>query len=478
VAFVQPLKIEAGDVERIPTTDDVQFNIVQGAQIVADDGGTAGHMVFDAGSTAAVSAAGTGRIRFDEATNALQISNNGGAYTDIGAAAGNTLQQAYVAGATIAVTTAEGSVALSNAADLTDILTIDRTFVGAGNGISVTMGEPGDEAVTGIGVSVVSGTGATGAMLFVNNQGSGNALQVQDGGSDVFTVNGAGAVSADPTSGQDFTVDTNGAGDMLFVANGTGDFSVATGGNVSLDAQGDASTAFFGNGNGAAVTNGDVTIESRNTNAGGTSGNIFIGSVNTAAAAGVQGVEIRAGGTAFTTPTAGEVQIVSEALDIVFDARGATTPITVNEAGDTDLDGGFTATSIIGALNELLAGGGGTNSDTYRWVVNGKPAVANGVDNAWIAPRAGTITRITLFRRTAGSSGSTIVDVDKNGTTVYTTQANRPTVTAAGGNNQIDATTDMDVTAVAQNDRLEVNVDAVEAGNPQDISIILEIEYT
>lgn len=115
--------------------------------------------------------------------------------------------------------------------------------------------------------------------------------------------------------------------------------------------------------------------------------------------------------------------------------------------------------------------------ETFRFVINGKPNVDRTIDGAWIAPRACTIQRITLYRRTAGSSGSTIVDVNKNGTTVYTTQGNRPTVTQAGGNDQIDATTDMDVTAVAQNDRIEVAVDAVEAGNPQDISVIIEVSY-
>jgi hypothetical protein len=100
------------------------------------------------------------------------------------------------------------------------------------------------------------------------------------------------------------------------------------------------------------------------------------------------------------------------------------------------------------------------------------------VDGAWIAPRAGTITRITLYRRTAGSAGSTIVDVNIGGTTVYTTQANRPTVTAAGGNDQIDATTDMDVTSFSQDDRFEMDIDAVETGNPQDLSVIIEVQYT
>jgi hypothetical protein len=62
--------------------------------------------------------------------------------------------------------------------------------------------------------------------------------------------------------------------------------------------------------------------------------------------------------------------------DITFDARGATTPITVNESGDTDLDAGFTATSIIGALNELLQGTAATTE--YSGTVNGTTGISAG----------------------------------------------------------------------------------------------------
>lgn len=114
----------------------------------------------------------------------------------------------------------------------------------------------------------------------------------------------------------------------------------------------------------------------------------------------------------------------------------------------------------------------------HRHVFNGKLKVTLGFDGAFIMPAAGTITRVTLWRRTAGSSGSTIVDVHKNGTTIYTTQGNRPTVTQAAGNDAIDATTDFDVSAFAQDDRLEVDVDAIEAGNPLDLAVIIEASYT
>jgi hypothetical protein len=117
------------------------------------------------------------------------------------------------------------------------------------------------------------------------------------------------------------------------------------------------------------------------------------------------------------------------------------------------------------------------NYDTFSFKVTGKLAVQTDVDGAWIAPRACTITRVTLFRRTAGTSGSTTVDVNKNGTTIYTTQANRPTVAQTSGNDATDATTDMDVTSVAQDDRIECDIDAIEAGNVQDITVVVEVEY-
>lgn len=115
--------------------------------------------------------------------------------------------------------------------------------------------------------------------------------------------------------------------------------------------------------------------------------------------------------------------------------------------------------------------------DTVRFVGNGPISAVMVVDGAWIAPFACTIVKVALFRRTAGLAGSTTVDVNKNGITIFTTQANRPAVTAAGGDNQISVRTNMDVTAVAQNDRIEVDVDTEETGDPADLSVILTVVF-
>jgi len=112
-----------------------------------------------------------------------------------------------------------------------------------------------------------------------------------------------------------------------------------------------------------------------------------------------------------------------------------------------------------------------------RFVLSGKPVVLSGLDGAWPASGAGVIRRITLWRGTAGSSGQVIVDVNKAGTTIYSTQGNRPTVTAASGNDAISTTTP-DILTFNQDDLFEIDIDEVDAGNPLDLSVTITVEFT
>jgi hypothetical protein len=74
------------------------------------------------------------------------------------------------------------------------------------------------------------------------------------------------------------------------------------------------------------------------------------------------------------------------------------------------------------------------------------------------APWAGTITNVTATVSTAPTVSSIIVDINKNGTTIFTTQANRPTI-AAG--TQDDLSSVPDVTSVALNDIFTCDIDQV-----------------
>jgi hypothetical protein len=345
MAAVTPLIITNGEVQRADAAD-----TVTGGSVAVSDG-TDAYVEVDAGSTAAVSPAGAGRIRYDEAGNKLQISNNGAAYADIGAGS-------------------SGDVSGPGSATDDAIATFNGT---------------GGKTIQNSPVTVAQTTGVMRTPGTVE----------WDTGADVASA----AALALLTDGNYFDV--------------TGTTTITS---VSSKAIGTRILLHFDSA--LTVTHNATTL-------------VLAGGVNFVAAAG-------------------------DHLDLVS----------------------YDGTNWREFGRSVAPGGGGAAVDTYRWTVNGKPTVQTAVDNAWIAPRAGTITRITLYRKTGGTSGSTIVDVNKNGTTVYTTQGNRPTVAFNAGADAIDATTDMDVTAVAQDDRLQVDVDAVDAGQPQDISVMLEIEYT
>lgn len=137
-------------------------------------------------------------------------------FTDLGSGAGNDSQDAYNLDPEILVSSTVGPIDYSNAVDTTDVLQLIRTFVGAGNALTMQMG-PGGEAVTGRGLDLSSGAGMTGILAFINNLGSGDALNVQDGGTPVLRVLADGTVQ--------------------ITAQGASTFSALTG-NLTLDAIG------------------------------------------------------------------------------------------------------------------------------------------------------------------------------------------------------------------------------------------------
>jgi hypothetical protein len=98
--------------------------------------------------------------------------------------------------------------------------------------------------------------------------------------------------------------------------------------------------------------------------------------------------------------------------------------------------------------------------ETITWFFSGVLTTGTKKDAALLG-KAGTITDVRAYLDTSGSGSSTIVDVNKNGTTIFTTQANRPTI-AAGAN--ASSTAGPDVTSVAAGDRLSVDLDQLGTG--------------
>jgi hypothetical protein len=102
-------------------------------------------------------------------------------------------------------------------------------------------------------------------------------------------------------------------------------------------------------------------------------------------------------------------------------------------------------------------GGSGPAPSIVKFTVAGAVTVAAGTERVRF-PSAATIVAVSTSINTAPTGATLIVDVNKNGTTVFTTQANRPTI-AISGNASSNATPD--VTTIAAGDYLSVDVDQV-----------------
>jgi hypothetical protein len=87
---------------------------------------------------------------------------------------------------------------------------------------------------------------------------------------------------------------------------------------------------------------------------------------------------------------------------------------------------------------------------------------------------ARAISRVKVYSDTAPAGADLIVDVNKNGATVFSTQANRPKV-VAGANAGLSVAPD--VTALAVGDRLSIDVDQVGSSTPGGDNLMVNVEF-
>ncbi len=119
------------------------------------------------------------------------------------------------------------------------------------------------------------------------------------------------------------------------------------------------------------------------------------------------------------------------------------------------------------------AGGGGAGVNMLKFTGNGPFKTATEVDGAWVIDSNMDISAVWLWRGTSGTVGSTVLDVHKNGTTMYTTQVNRPTIQFNDADLKVDATIP-DVTAISGGDIITIDIDNIEGGKPQDMILVIQ----
>lgn len=346
-------------------------------------------------------------------------------------AATTTLQQAYVNGNTISVTTGEGSISFSNTTDSTDVLALSRTFAGAGSALTVSMGA----TTTGDGVVFSTTAGAAGDALRILNSGNGNALHVKDGSTDVLVVTSTGAVNITPTTGADASITTTGASNINATTDVGGinigsDVSTGTGGAVSLY------TSSSGTG-----TAGDIYLTS-DKSGGSTVGGVVLGTFSgpvSPPGAGNVNVSSIANISVLTTAGSGDITVSpgTGALNAYTDT--ATTTAGPATFGSITSNTGTSGDVYLGSFSKNGTGGNtyinaGSQTGTPGGITISSELGTQAVPNTGEVNIKGTATvTVDGVGITFKGGGTSALVVNSTGTAI-TVQAGATLATTSTGN--------------------------------------------
>ncbi len=190
----------------------------------------------------------------------------------------------------------------------------------------------------------------------------------------------------------------------------------------------------------------------------------------------------RNGTSVFSVTKSGETRpsAISMSGDIVTTASvRANTLVSTAATGTPPL--AVTSTTVVNNLNaDTVDGRHGRQLSTQRRVIvlvaPGSPS-GGLVSVRFVVPVQGTITAVRSTCRVPPSSGTTYTyDILRNGSTIYTTAANRPTRTAADGTG-VKTHALPDITSFAAADVFELNLLSAGTGI-QDATFFIEFDET
>lgn len=233
----------------------------------------------------------------------------------------------------------------------------------------------------------------------------------------------------------------------------------------------------------ASALQDDSISEAKLNISGGSDGQVL--TKNSALTGGLEWTSA-AGNPDATSSTKGLVQLAG---DLGGTAAAPTVPGLANKAntsttiaagtgltGGGDLSTNRTLSANFGSTAGTIAQGDHTHTLTFSLTSFFKSGTLTTTTGTQRLPIDGTYTIVgtRLMVGTAPTGANLIVDVNKNGTTIYTTQGNRPTVVAGANAGGPGATPD--VTTLAAGDYLTVDIDQVGstvAGSDLTVSVIV-----
>jgi hypothetical protein len=173
------------------------------------------------------------------------------------------------------------------------------------------------------------------------------------------------------------------------------------------------------------------------------------------AVTGITDITVADGGTGRSTSTTAYGIIAAGTT-----ATGAHQTISPGTSGQVLRSNGASALATFQAL-----------TITNREVVTFPSAVAQG-DNAsaWVCPATGTLVSVDIWCDTAPVTAAVTVDLHKNGTTVFTTQGNRPSIATSA---TTDTSGTVEVTPMTAGDKFQFQIDSLNASDEGNIGQLM-----
>ncbi|GAP10623.1 hypothetical protein BECAL_01796 [Bellilinea caldifistulae] len=109
------------------------------------------------------------------------------------------------------------------------------------------------------------------------------------------------------------------------------------------------------------------------------------------------------------------------------------------------------------APGDAVGGGGG-----IHWYVDGHLESSSVIVRSYVAPRDMTIRKIFMMLEQLGTSGTTTIDIRKNGTTIFTNPTSKPSLAYNASNSVTSAVSE--VTSVSEGDILTLHLDSAAIG--------------
>lgn len=188
----------------------------------------------------------------------------------------------------------------------------------------------------------------------------------------------------------------------------------------------------------------------------------------TRAFTGVSAITAAPGSSAIADAAAAGTATTLARSDHVHGRESAGTPGT-SASGDTASAG---AAATVARSDHRHAR---VDTQLLVFAKQGALSVAAGAGQ-FVFPQAVTIVGVSARAKTAPTGANVILDVNKNGTTLFTTQGNRPNIVASANQTAAEVT-NMDVTAVAAGDYLSVDVDQV-GSTVAGSDLVVTVRYT